>query len=84
MAHAGTPTNLTDRPATSAIKGFWQAIIAAILILVLAAGVVAVTFNLAGKTSAVPTTDHGYQIQSVGGAADPHKVVGHKGAMIYQ
>ena len=35
---------------------FWQAIIAAILILVLAAGVVAVTFNLAGKTSAVPTT----------------------------
>ncbi len=83
MAHAGTPTNLTKQPMTSTINGFWQAFIAAILVLALAAGVVAVSANLAGKSSAVPATNKSYQIQSQPGL-DVHKVVGHKGAMIYQ
>jgi hypothetical protein len=83
MAHAGTQTGLTTQPATTTPRGLWQAIIAAILVLALAAGMVAVTSNLVGKTTAVPTTDHTYQIPSQPGV-DVHKVVGHKGALIYQ
>ena len=82
MAHAGTPTDLTKQPATSTARGVWQAIVAAILVLALAAGVVAVSANLA-KTTAVPATNS-TQIQGAPGAVDIHKVVGHKGAMIYQ
>jgi hypothetical protein len=59
----------------------WQAFVAAILVLALAAGLVAVTSNL--NASAVPANP-GTQIQSAPGAVDMHKVVGHKGAMIYQ
>lgn len=84
MAHAGTPTNLTNRPATSNTDRLWQAFIAAILVVALAAGAVAITANLAAKTSIVPAAEHGGQIQTGAGAVDIHKVVGHKGAMIYQ
>jgi hypothetical protein len=83
MAHAGTPTNLTKQPATSSFNGIWQALVAAILVLALAAGLVAVTSNLAAKTSAVPAADHSYQIPSQPGL-NLHKVVGHRGALIYQ
>ena len=78
MAHAGT-----KQPAISTVNGIWQAIVAAILVVALAAGVVAVTANLAAKSTAVPATNNSYQIQSQPGL-DVHKVVGHKGAMIYQ
>ena len=84
MAHAGTPTDLTNQPTTPSAKGLWQAILAAILVLALAAGVIAVSANLAAKTSVVPAADHGYQIQTGAGAVNPHKIVGHKGALIYQ
>jgi len=83
MAHAGTPTNLAQQPSTSTINVLWQAFLAAILVVALAAGVIAVSANLAAKTPAVPATHSTYQIQSQPGL-DVHKVVGHKGAMIYQ
>jgi hypothetical protein len=83
MAHAGTPTNLAQQPSASAITTLWQAVIAAILVLALTAGVIAVSANLAAKSPAVPATNPTYQIQSQPGL-DVHKVVGHKGAMIYQ
>jgi len=83
MAHAGTPSSLTQQPTTSTIDGFWRAIMAAILVLVVAAGIVAVSANLNSTAPVVPATQHGYQIQMQPGL-DIHKVVGHKGAMIYE
>jgi len=82
MAHAGTPTNLTQQ-ATSTINGFWQALIAAVLVVALAAGIVAVGSTLAAKPATVPATTQTYQIQAQPGL-DINKVVGHKGAMIDQ
>jgi len=82
MAHAGTPTDLTKRPTTS-LDGVWRAVVATILVVALAAGIVAVGANLTSKAAPVPATNHGSQIQAAPGA-DPHDVVGHKGALIYQ
>ncbi|MFL5649350.1 MAG: hypothetical protein ACJ77V_06475 [Chloroflexota bacterium] len=82
MAHAGTPTDLAKQPTTSA-GGIWQAIIAAVLVLAMVAAIVAVSLNLAGKASIVPAAEHGNQVQNVP-AVNIHKVVGHKGALIYQ
>ena len=82
MAHAGTPSNLTKQ-ATTPINGFWRAFIAAILVLAFAAGIVAVSSNVASQAPVVPSTVNSHQIQSQPGL-DVHKVVGHKGAMIYQ
>ena len=83
MAHAGTPSNLTTHRTTSSPKTFWQAFIAAILVLALAVGLVALTSNLTHTAPAIPA-NHSVQIQGQPGAVDVHKVVGHKGAMIYQ
>ncbi len=80
MAHAGTQTTL-NRPA-NATDRFWQAFIAAILIVGIVGTIVGITSNIAGSTSRVPAVPN-YQIQSQPGL-DVHKVVGHKGAMIYQ
>ena len=81
MAHAGTPTDLTKQPTASA-SGIWRALIAAVLVLAMAAGIVAVGVNLAGKASVVPAAEHGTQVTVP--AVNPHKIVGHKGALIYQ
>jgi anti-sigma-K factor RskA len=82
MAHAGTPSNLTHQQ-TPTIHGFWRAFIAAILVLAVAAGIVAVSSNLTSNAQVVPAAVKAHQIQAQPGL-DIHKVVGHKGAMIYQ
>jgi hypothetical protein len=81
MAHAGTSTTL-NRPANAADR-FWQVFIAAILIVGMAGAIVGITTNLASHPTPVPAANPAYQIQSQPGL-DVHKVVGHKGAMIYQ
>ena len=82
MAHAGTTSDLrTPRTATN---GLWQAFVAAILVLAIAAGIVAVTSNLVGNAPVAPAANPGYQIQAQPAPVNLHKVVGHKGAMIYQ
>jgi uncharacterized protein (DUF2062 family) len=83
MAHAGTPTDLSQQPATSSVNRLWQAAIAAILVVALAAGIVAAATTLAAKPTAVPATTQTYQIQMQPGL-DTNKVVGHKGALIDQ
>ena len=73
MAHAGTPTDLAKQPATSTTNGLWQGLAAAIVLLALVAGMVAVATNLAaaGKTTAVPAADRSYdQIENQRGAAN--------------
>ena len=80
MAHAGTQTTL-NRPANAADR-FWQVFIAAILIVGIAGTIVGITTNLASNTAPAPAVPN-FQIQSQPGL-DVHKVVGHKGAMIYQ
>jgi hypothetical protein len=82
MAHATSPANLTKQPTTSTARGIWQAIVAAIVVVALAAGI-AVSANLATRTSAAPVSNPNVQIQSQPGV-NVHKIVGHKGAMIYQ
>ena len=72
MAHAGTPTDLAKQPATSTTNGLWQGLAAAIVLLALVAGMVAVTTSLsaAGKTTAVPAADRSYdQIENQRGTA---------------
>ena len=81
MAHAGTPSNLTNQATTPSTNAFWRAFIAAILVVAFAAGIVAVSSNLTSRAPVAPAP--GYQIQTQPGL-DIHKVVGHKGAMIYQ
>ena len=68
MAHAGTPTGLAQRPATSTINGLWQALLAAVVLFALVAGTVFVGTNLAAKGSVVPAEDRSYdQIEGARG-----------------
>ena len=60
MAHAGTPTGLAKQPATSTINGLWQALLVAVVLFALVAGMVFVATNLAAKgfrSSRRPTKD---------------------------
>jgi len=82
MAHAGTPSDLAKQPTTSA-RGIWQAIVATVLVLAMVAAIVAVSLNVAGTASTAPAAGNGNQVQNAP-AVDMHKVVGHKGAQIYQ
>ena len=69
MAHAGTPTDLAKQPATSTINGLWQALLVAVALVALVAGMVFVATNLAAKGSVVPAADHSYdQIEAHRGA----------------
>ena len=69
MAHAGTPTDLAQRPATSTTNGLWQALLAAVVLFALVVGIVVVGTNLAAKGSAVPAEDRSYdQIEAQRGA----------------
>ncbi len=72
MAHAGTPTDLAQQPATSTTNGLWQTAAAAIVLLALVVGMVIVTSSLlASKASIAPAADHRYdQIENQRGAAD--------------
>ena len=81
MAQAGTPTNLVKQPTTT-MTGIWQAVVAAVLVLAMAAGIVAINANLT-KASVIPAAEHGIQVQTVP-AVNPHSIVGHKAAQIYQ
>ena len=59
MAHAGTPTDLAKQPATSTTNGLWQVLLAGIVILALAVGMVLVAANVAApKSVAAPAADH--------------------------
>ena len=69
MAHAGTPTDLAQQPATSPTNGLWQALLVAAALFALVAGMVLVGTNLAAKGSAIPAADRGYeQIEAQRGA----------------
>jgi len=59
MAHAGTPTDLAQQPATSTTNGLWQALLAVIVILAIGAGVVMISSSFAAaKGSPAPAADH--------------------------
>ena len=64
MAHAGTPTDLAKQPATSTVNGPWQALLVAIVLVALVAGMVIVGTSLAAKNTgspaAIPAADHSY------------------------
>ena len=67
MAHAGTPTDLAQQPATST-SGLWKTAAAAIVLLALVVGMVIVTSSLvaASKSSVLPAADHRYdQIENL-------------------
>ena len=71
MAHAGTPTDLAQQPATST-SGLWKTAAAAIAVLALVVGMVIVTSSLvaASKSSVLPAADHRYdQIEDQRGPA---------------
>ena len=70
MAHAGTPTNLAKQPATMNLNGLWQALLAAVVLFAVVAGMVFIGTNLAAKGSVVPAADRSYdQIEQMRGAA---------------
>ena len=64
MAHAGTPTDLAKQPATSTTNGLWQALLVAVVLVALVAGMVIVGTSLAAKgavsPAAIPAADHSY------------------------
>jgi len=70
MAHAGTPTNLAMQPTTETLNGLWRALLAAVVLFALVAGMVFVGTNVAAKHYAVPAADRSYdQIQQIRGGA---------------
>jgi len=70
MAHAGTPTNLAKQPAAATLNGLWQALLAAVVLFALVAGMVFVGMNVAAKRSAAPAADRSYdQIEQIRGGA---------------
>jgi len=67
MAHAGTPTDLAQKPATSS-TGLWQALLAIIAVLAIGAGVVLIGTTMATSRNAAPAADGGYtQIETLRG-----------------
>ena len=62
MAHAGTPTDLAQQPATST-NGLWQALLAAIVLMAVVAGSVFIGTNVARIGSAVPAAEHRIEAQ---------------------
>lgn len=73
MAHAGTPTDLAKQPATSTStsQGPWKALLAGIVVVTMAVGLVLATSFIAGANKAnVAPADHSYdQIEAQRGAA---------------
>jgi hypothetical protein len=71
MAYAGTPGNLAKQPATSTSNGLLQAVLAAVVLFALVAGMVFVGTSIASKASVVPAADRGYdQIEAQRGATN--------------
>ena len=54
MAYAGTPTGLAKQPATSTPNGLWQALLVAVVLVALVAGMVIVGTSLAAKSAVSP------------------------------
>ena len=74
MAHAGTPTDLAKQPATSTPNGLWQALLVAVVLVALVAGMVIVGTSLAARgavsPAAIPAANHSYdQIEAQRGTA---------------
>src|SRR4051812_17892292 len=70
MAYAGTQGNLAKQPATST-NGLLQAVLAAVVLFALVAGMVFVGTSIASKASVVPAADRGYdQIEAQRGATN--------------
>jgi hypothetical protein len=71
MAYAGTPGNLAKQPAASTSNGLLQAVLAAVVLFALVAGMVFVGTSIASKASVVPAADRGYdQIEAQRGATN--------------
>ena len=68
MAHAGTPTDLAQKPATST-NGLWQPLLAVIVILAIGVGMALVASAVATSRSvAAPAADGGYtQVETLRG-----------------